>query len=169
MTTDAVKAALWSLGASGMVYVRTRCPDWRLLSSVHLGHGDFLGQVQDATGPRWKDFGFLGYLVAQVPPQFSINTPHLLLCPWLFRDEACDAGQSSCRWHWLLANLCGHLPLLTHPSSTGRDPKKNREALEEFKKFTQKRGLVPDNLAILVQMGKNTHNPCSLLCPLCHL
>lgn len=51
-----------------MVYMRTWCPDWRLLSSVHLGHGDFLGQVQDATGPRWKDFGFLGHLVAQVPP-----------------------------------------------------------------------------------------------------
>lgn len=109
------------------------------------------------------------HLVDQMPPKFFINTPYLLFCPRLFRDEAGDAGQSSCLWHWLLANLCGHLPLLTHPSSTGRDPKENLEALEEFKKFTQKRGLVPENLTILEHMGKNTHNSGTLLCPLCHL
>lgn len=152
-----------------MVYVRTWCPDWHLLSSVPLGHGDFLGQVQDVTGPRWKAFGFLGHLVAQMSPKFSINTPYLLFCPRLFRDEAWDAGQSSCLWHWLLPNLYEHLPLLTHPFSTARDPKENLEALEEFKEFTQKKGLVPENLAILEQMGENTHSPCSLLCLMCHL
>ncbi|XP_028628617.1 vomeronasal secretory protein 1-like [Grammomys surdaster] len=36
----------------------------------------------------------------------------------------------------------------------GRDPQENLEALEEFKKFTQLKGLVPENLVIPEQMEK---------------
>lgn len=60
----------------------------------------------------------------------------------------------------------GHLSLLICPSSTGRDPQENLEALEEFKEFTQLKGLVPENLVIPEQMGENTCNPCSPPCPL---
>lgn len=56
-------------------------------------------------------------------------------------------------------DLWGHLPLLTHPSSTGRDLKENLEALEEFKEFTQKKGLIPENLVVPEQMGENTMLP----------
>jgi hypothetical protein len=58
-----------------------------------------------------------------------------------------------------------NLPLLTHPSSTGRDPQENLEALEEFKVFTQIKGLVAENLVILEQMGENICNPCPPLSP----
>lgn len=54
---------------------------------------------------------------------------------------------------------CGHLPLLSHPSSTGKDPQEDLEALEEFKEFTQLKRLVPENLLIPEQMGEGTCNP----------
>lgn len=40
------------------------------------------------------------------------------------------------------------------------------EALEEFKEFTRVKGLVPENLVILEQMGENMCDPCSPRCPL---
>ena len=62
--------------------------------------------------------------------------------------------------------VAASISLPTHPSSTGRDPQENLEALEEFKEFTRVKGLVPENLVILEQMGENMCDPCSPLCPL---
>ncbi|KAK7795767.1 hypothetical protein U0070_011583, partial [Myodes glareolus] len=62
---------------------------------------------------------------------------------------------SSVKDHWLI--YCDGEMEGMHFTTTqliGRNPKKNLEALEEFKKFTQKKGLVPENLAILEQMDK---------------
>ncbi|KAM7316672.1 hypothetical protein ACRRTK_024403 [Alexandromys fortis] len=62
---------------------------------------------------------------------------------------------SSVKDHWLI--YCDGEMEGMHFSTTqliARDPKENLEALEEFKAFTQKKGLVPENLAILEQMDK---------------
>lgn len=110
-------------------------------------------------------FGFQGPLVAQMPPKLRDKPPcHLSSCPWLFHEEHLVLG--SCLYGMGSLQTCGHLPLLTCPFSTGRDLQENSEALEEFKEFTQLKGLVPENLVMPEQMGECTCNPCSPLCPL---
>jgi hypothetical protein len=39
-------------------------------------------------------------------------------------------------------------------SPTGRNPKENSQALEEFKKFTWSKGLLQENIFILKQKGE---------------
>ncbi|KAH0506930.1 Vomeronasal secretory protein 1 [Microtus ochrogaster] len=68
-----------------------------------------------------------------------------------------EVQPSSVKDHWLI--YCDAEMEGMHFTTTqliARDPKENLEALEEFKEFTQKKGLVPDNLAILEQMDPST-------------
>lgn len=153
-----------------MVYVRTWCPDWRLLSSVPLGHGDFLGQVQDATGLHWKAFGFLGHLVAQIPPKFSINTPYLLFCPRLFRDEAWMLGRApvcgtgsfpTC----VDTSLCSPIPLPQRGT-----PRKTRRPWKSLRSSHRKRGLCQTTWQYLSRWVR-THTayvPFSVCCATCN-
>ncbi|MEJ1271829.1 lipocalin 3 [Cricetulus griseus] len=65
---------------------------------------------------------------------------------------------SSVKDHWML--YCdGELEGMSFAVTQliGRDLKENLEALEEFKEFTQKKGLIPENLVVPEQMdqGKN--------------
>ncbi|XP_006981064.1 vomeronasal secretory protein 1-like [Peromyscus maniculatus bairdii] len=62
---------------------------------------------------------------------------------------------SSVKDHWIL--YCeGEMDgvSVTMTQLIGRDFKENLEALEEFKEFTQKKGLVPENLVIPEQLEK---------------
>ncbi|ERE70563.1 vomeronasal secretory protein 1 [Cricetulus griseus] len=62
---------------------------------------------------------------------------------------------SSVKDHWML--YCdGELEGMSFAVTQliGRDLKENLEALEEFKEFTQKKGLIPENLVVPEQMEK---------------
>lgn len=170
MTTDAAKAALWSLGASGMVYVRTWCPDWCLLSSVHLEHGDFLGQVQDATGPSWKDFGFLGHLVAQMPPSsvsthptsFSALGYSVMKPVMLGRAPVCGTGSlPTC----VDTSLCSPIPL-----PQGETPRKTWRPWKSLRSSHRIGGLYQRTWPYSSRWVRThtTHVPFSIRCATCN-
>ncbi|MEJ1271828.1 lipocalin 11 [Cricetulus griseus] len=97
------------------------------------------------------------------PPEdlSSIRTSHVChLTTTVEGKSHMQVQLSSVKDHWML--YCdGELEGMSFAVTQliGRDLKENLEALEEFKEFTQKKGLIPENLVVPEQMGENTMLP----------
>lgn len=89
--------------------------------------------------------------ILRAPPPCS----HLLQVP--------NAGQCSCPCVAGSQQSCAVMSLFILPLPTGKCPKENMEALEEFKKFTQHKGLLQENIIVPQQRGER------ILCPLPHV